>query len=252
MNERQAHILGSVIEEFTLSAIPVGSRVIVEKYVKDVSPATIRNDMAQLEKDGFLYQPHVSSGRIPTDKGYRYFIESIMEDRDLSREETIEVRKELLQLKAKNARLARTTAKLLSMMSGHMAFSGLVDKDEYYEFGLKHLLEGRENDDLDDMCRLVEVLDTIDERVEAILHKVRDGETKIFVGRENPIREMRGYSMIVSPFRNGDGERGVIALIGPKRMPYARNKSLVEFLKKLIQSSKVWIIVGSFGTIVLR
>ena len=70
MNTRQQKILASVIEEYTNSAVPVGSKILVEKYGFEVSSATMRNDMASLEEEGFLHQPHISSGRIPTDKGY--------------------------------------------------------------------------------------------------------------------------------------------------------------------------------------
>jgi len=81
MNPRQEKILSAVIEEYTQTAIPVGSSILAQKYKFKVSPATIRNDMTALEEDGYLYQPHISAGRIPTDKGYRYFVEEVMKDK---------------------------------------------------------------------------------------------------------------------------------------------------------------------------
>ena len=80
MNSRQQKILSAIIEEYTKTAIPAGSQILVDHYDFKVSPATIRNDMTKLEKEGYLYQPHISAGRIPTDKGYRYFVEEIMRD----------------------------------------------------------------------------------------------------------------------------------------------------------------------------
>lgn len=251
MNERQAKIIAAVVEEYTRTAEPVGSHIIAKKYVSDVSPATIRNDMSFLEDEGYLYQPHVSSGRIPTDKGYRLFIESFMRGRELSREDQAEIQKEILQLRAKNARMAKTMAKLLSALSGNMAVGGMVEKDEYYEFGMRHLIEDREHDDLDEMCRLVEVLDSIDEHVRSLLDKVAEGETRIFVGAENPIRQMRGYSMVISRFR-ADDDSGFIGIIGPKRMSYARNKSLLECVQKWANQKKdtaIFVLVGSTVTL---
>jgi len=246
MNDRQQTILAAVVQEYTKTGLPVGSQVIAQKYVSDVSSATIRNDMTALEDEEFLHQPHISSGRIPTDKGYRYFVESAMEDRELSVKEQRELQKELLQLKAKNVRMARTTAKLLSALSGNVAVSGSVDKDEFYEFGLRKLLEDTEsNKNLDDACRLAEALEYIDERVDSLLLEMKDGETKIFIGEENPIQEISGYSMVVSPYKSKDGDRGMIALIGPKRMEYAKNKSLIEYVKKFLGGVGVIFIVVS-------
>lgn len=84
MEERQEKILAAVVEEYTATAVAVGSKILSDKYFQDLSSATIRNDMAELEKVGFLYQPHTSAGRIPTDKGYRYFVEEIMAEQELS------------------------------------------------------------------------------------------------------------------------------------------------------------------------
>jgi len=250
MNERQAKILASVVQEYTKTGLPVGSQVIVKKYLPAVSPATVRSNMTSLEEEGLLYQTHISSGRIPTDKGYRFFVESLMEDKELSRNEQNELQSELLKLRAKNVRMARTMAKLLSAMSGQIAMTGNIDQDEYYEFGLRNILESNSNEELDEVCRLVEVLDTIDEKIDTILKCMKDGETKIFIGKENPIREMSGYSMVVSPFRNKEGERGMIALIGPKRMEYAKNKSLIDFVKKFFSSPVVLIVIAGNGGVI--
>lgn len=243
MNQRQEKILAAIIEEYTHSAVPVGSQILVEKYQFNVSPATIRNDMMALEKEGLLHQPHISSGRIPTDKGYRYFVEQIMSDKELSREEQQKLQKEFLKLKAQNTRLTKTTAKLLSHLSGNLAISGVIDTDEFAEFGIRELMDQPEFQELDEMCRLVEVLDYVDEKFDTIMKTVREGETRIFIGKENPIDEISNCSMIVSPYKLKNGEKGILALIGPKRMKYAKNKSLIEYMKKLLGSSMVLFIV---------
>ncbi len=72
-----------------------------------------------------------------------------------------------------------------------------------------------------------------------------DDEIKIFIGKENPIKEISNCSMIVSPYQTKEGERGILAIIGPKRMQYAKNKSLINYVRKLLGSSMVFLIVLS-------
>jgi heat-inducible transcriptional repressor len=166
-----------------------------------------------------------------------------MRNEELSREEQLRLKQELLMHKAREARFAKTTAKLLSHFSGTLAVSGVPEKEELYDFGMKELLENPEFRELDELCRLVEVLDFIDEKFDLVMRTMRDDETRIFIGEENPIREISNCSMMVTPYRNKEGERGILAIIGPKRMQYAKNKSLLEYVKKLLGSSLVVLII---------
>ena len=235
MNKRDKKILALVIEEYTNSAVPVGSKILAEKYKLDLSPATIRTVMSKLEREKYLYQPHISSGRIPTDKAYRFFVEKIMGEQELSLADQKKLQAEVLKLKAQNKRISRTTAKLLSSFSGSLAISG--SEKEFFDFGMSELLENPEFKNIDEFCRIVEALDYIDENIDSILSKMKDGETKIFIGKENPIKEISNCSMVVSPYTTKNGERGVLAIVGPKRMKYAKNKSLLDYVRSLLGSS---------------
>jgi len=97
LTERRSRILRLVIEEYVDSAVPVGSEAIVRKYRLPVSSATIRNEMARLEEDGYVTHPHTSAGRVPSDKGYRYYIEDLMEERELTQEEKETIRHQFHQ-----------------------------------------------------------------------------------------------------------------------------------------------------------
>lgn len=242
MNDRQEHVLAAIVEEYTKTATPVGSQILIEHYGFPVSSATLRNDMLALEKAGYLYQPHTSAGRIPTDEGFRFYVEEIMPDEALSVAEQKRLQKELLMLRAKHARLGRSTAKLLSALSGNLAVTGLADRNELYEFGMKELIENPEFRDLDELCRLVEALDSLDDRFDSILRELGTDETRIFIGKENPIAEISNCSMMVAPYESDEGQ-GILAIIGPKRMKYAKNKSLLEHMKKLLGSSLVVAII---------
>ena len=83
-DERRLKVLRAIVTDFVASHEPVGSKAIVEKYQLGVSSATIRNDMAVLEAEGYITQPHTSSGRVPTEKGYREFVDNIEHIKPLS------------------------------------------------------------------------------------------------------------------------------------------------------------------------
>ncbi|MEN8252399.1 MAG: hypothetical protein ABFQ53_02365 [Patescibacteria group bacterium] len=242
MNDRQMQILVAVIEEYTKTGLPVGSGVLVDKYGFEVSPATLRSDMANLEEEKLLHQPHTSAGRIPTDKGYRYFVEEIMPEREMSIKEQQVMQKELLQLRAQNSRLTRTTAKLLSTLSGYVAISGVPEKNDFSECGLRSLLSDVDTGNMDEICALAESLDYIDERCDELMLELEDGETKIFIGEENPISKTKNYSMVVSQYEQ-DGEKGIVALIGPKNMEYEKNKSMIDYVKKMLGGMSVIIFI---------
>jgi heat-inducible transcriptional repressor len=145
-------------------------------------------------------------------------------------------------MKAKQARLGRSTTKLLSALSGNLVVSGLIDQEESYDFGMKELMEKPEFQEIDELCRIVETLDSLDEKLDSIMIKLKDGKTHIFIGKENPIKEISNCSMVVTPFESSEG-KGILAIIGPKRMDYAKNKSLIEYMKKLLNSSNAHMIV---------
>ena len=77
LDERKLAVLRAIVEDYVSTTEPVGSKSLVDRHGLDVSPATIRNDMAVLEEQGFIAQPHTSAGRIPTDKGYRLFVDRL-------------------------------------------------------------------------------------------------------------------------------------------------------------------------------
>src|SRR5262245_410610 len=95
LNEREASILSAVVDLYVKTAEPVGSRAIAQKFSLGLSPATIRNTMQDLEERGFLSQPHTSAGRIPTDLGYRYFVDRLLRPVPLTARESDVIRREV-------------------------------------------------------------------------------------------------------------------------------------------------------------
>ena len=92
LDERKRKILQSIIRDYVETAEPVGSRAVVRKHDLKISAATVRNEMADLEEMGYLEQPHTSAGRIPSERGFRYYVDCMMENENLSEEQMEELR----------------------------------------------------------------------------------------------------------------------------------------------------------------
>jgi len=236
MNVRQQKILETVIREYVDTAQPVSSGVLVEKYKLGVSPATIRAEMKKLEKEGYLYQLHTSAGRIPADKGYRFFINSLMESRKkLTPREQEALRQNLLANK-EDSHLMPKIAGLLADMSSNLAISGLLeDEPEVYKAGMGRLLRELELESAEHFSRITRVFDYLDRNIEELFDIVQDETFGVYIGEENPIKQMRGLSMIISGQRLKSGNRGLIAILGPRRMRYDRNIALIEYIRDLLE-----------------
>jgi len=147
LNEREKAILRNVIHQFILTANPVGSRNIARKYDLGLSPATIRNIMADLEETGFLGHPHTSAGRIPTDKGYRLYVDSLMEITDLAFEQKKQIQNRLYQDSADTEDLLRISSMILSDITNQLACvtfpkfeSAILEKIQIVQLSSKRVL----------------------------------------------------------------------------------------------------------------
>jgi heat-inducible transcriptional repressor len=124
LNERRRLILSALVEEYIHSAQPVASKRLVDRYKVGASPATVRNDLAHLEETGYVYQPHVSAGRIPTDSGYRAFVDDIAErgaPLTLTAEEVAAVHSCYFSLERQLSDLMRETSALLTQLTSYVA-----------------------------------------------------------------------------------------------------------------------------------
>lgn len=121
LNDREKLILRSIIQQFILTASPVGSRNITKRYNLEVSPATVRNIMSDLEDSGFINHPHTSAGRVPTDKGYRYYVDSLMELQRIKGAEKGMISKSLEASLSETDDLLRMVSKLLSTITNQIA-----------------------------------------------------------------------------------------------------------------------------------
>ncbi len=136
LTERQQKILKVVVAEHVATAQPVSSEAVAKKLHLAVSPATIRNEMAELEEGGFLHHPHTSAGRLPTEKGYRYFVESLLEERELAFDTQLSIRRRFSGLEFLPDDWMDMAAEELALASRNAA---LVSAPRAPESRLKHL-----------------------------------------------------------------------------------------------------------------
>ncbi|MBT0665031.1 heat-inducible transcription repressor HrcA [Geobacter pelophilus] len=332
LNDRSKQILEAIIEDYILTAEPVGSRTITRRHPLDLSPATVRNVMSDLEEMGYLTSPHTSAGRVPTDKAYRLYVDSLLAVRRVSRNEREEIRRRCSIDGRDIGSVLRDTSRILSSVSHYMGvvvaprftaavlqqiefvkLSGnrilvilvsqtgsvqnkIIESDElvnpadlermnnYLNGMLQGLtisqvksrlilemqdektrydrlmsqaialsqktmgdsdseifLEGQTNimelPEFADIGKMKEMFRTFEEKnhLVGLLDRCMDAEGfNIFIGAESRLSQMAGISVITSTYRTGRNSLGVLGVIGPTRMGYAKVIPVVDYTAKLV------------------
>lgn len=236
LTQRQEGILFAIIEEYAEVATPVGSVTLAKLF--NVSSATIRAEMARLEEYGYIAQPHTSAGRVPTDAGYRYYVNVLSE-----RPEEVETHGKLHSGAEDEKPLERgqrvLEVRISSQTRADFAIRGAVDSlveltgnlglatigDQLYISGISRLFTQPEFLDSQRVQAVAELLDNL----EPWLREAAPGQPlNIFIGKENPIGKTSGVSLIISRFRSPYSDRSYIGVLGPTRQNYAKVMSLVR------------------------
>ncbi len=228
MNDRQTHILAAVIRHYIETAQPVSSKCIVENFAFNVSPATVRNDMAALEDAGFLRQPHTSSGRIPTEEGYRYYLELLHRPARIKKRhaQLIQAR----EVEDKKDRM-REVAKALVKLSGETAMATMGQDWRYYT-GFSELFNKPDFNDVSELRDLSAVVDRFDEVMRGYFKEAKS-DMNIWIGSENPFSQKMATVMVKYTLPNG--MTGMVGLTGPLRMDYQKNMRLLAETKRLLE-----------------
>ena len=225
MNARQEKLFKNIIIEHLLSAKAVGSKFLVDKYSMDVSPATIRNDMAELEWQGLISRPHTSAGRVPTQKGYEYYVRNYLQANAVASRD-----KELLDMLSHEIRtkepeiVVKNIAKKIAELSNSATIVAFSKNDLFYT-GLANLFSQPEFSNFDVVCNISDVIDHLDDVIGSIFDDIED--TQIKIGQNNCFSDK--CSSIIT--RSGDKLFGIF---GPMRMDYEKNLALVNYARGLI------------------
>lgn len=230
MNQRQIDILGLVLKEYINSGVPVASETLVDKYKLDFSSATVRNEMTKLEDEEYLFQPHTSAGRVPSDKGYRFYVDYLMKSKGLSKKEEARLKEKVFDDQENSERLIHNLARTMAELSNTLVISGIISAKNFYEqVGITNLLGQFEFEKIEDIQHTLSDLEYLDKNIWE-LTELLNGHIKIYIGEENPLRPIKKYSTIISSYELPNDEQGFLALVGPKRMNYEKNISLIDYI----------------------
>ena len=301
LDERKVKILDAVIRNYLATGEPVGSRTISKYTDLNLSSATIRNEMADLEELGYIVQPHTSAGRIPSDKGYRFYVDHLMQEKDWEVKEMKdfviektqkmdEVLKKVAKMLANNTNYATivsaptysgnkvkfmqldnetllklnillntalnglslqeinlgTISKLKEQAGVHSeivshvldALGQTLSENEdlqIYTSGATNILKYPELSDSESAAGLLSTFEEKDELVNLVTESLSEGESKgneiqVYIGNEAPVQTMKDCSVVTATYDLGEGVKGTIGIVGPKRMDY---ENVVDNLKNL-------------------
>lgn len=234
MTERQVQILNAIIEQYAEIASPVGSVTLAKLF--GVSSATVRSEMARLEQLGLIMQPHTSAGRIPTDKGYRMYVNQLTDDTYRPtlpaferNSRAIEARVSSYQGQTDRAirsavdSLVELTRNLgIATIDGQLYMSGignLFSQPEFMHGGNASQAVARLLDNLDPWLREAAPAEPLN----------------VYIGEENPIGKSSGASLIICKFRSPYSDKSYIGVLGPTRQSYARTIRLVRQAAKTLE-----------------
>ena len=230
MTPRQEKILAAIVEQYAEVAGPVGSSLLAKVF--DVSSATVRSEMAELEHMGYIKQPHTSAGRVPTDKGYRFYVNHIPE---------LDKKPQPRAERALAARVAggglpeqtiRNTVDTLVELTHNLGLATIGD--QLYMSGLSNLFGQPEFIHPGQVQQVASLLDNL----EPWLYEAAPNEPlSVYIGSENPIGRAAGCSLIISRFRSPFSDRSYIGTLGPTRQSYREVMSLVGRAGKALEAT---------------
>ncbi len=229
--QRQKSILDAVIREHIRTARPVASQDIRSGY-RHISSATIRSEMLRLDEEGYLEQPHTSAGRVPTDEGYRSFVDRLTERAELAERERERIRAVFSARNNDEEVFVRALGAAVLELTGSFVAAGIFDDEAFYDLGFSELLaepEFREAAYRESFGRLI---DELHQHHETIADYLDGKPSRVFIGRENPMREARHYAMMVASWRHPRGFSGFLTILGPRRMDYRKNLGIMRCLEE--------------------
>ena len=232
ITERQRQILCQIIEEYAETASPVGSVIMAKLF--GVSSATIRAEMARLEALGLIAQPHTSAGRVPTDAGYRYYVNNLDGNNEDANYPALQRSTHVLDVRASSGSRADATIRgavdALVELTGNLGLATIGD--QLYLAGISRLFNQPEFMDTRRVQAVAKLLDNL----EPWLREAAPGEAlNIFIGHENPIGKNSEVSLIISKFRSPFSDRSYIGVLGPTRQNYSKVMALVRHAGNMLE-----------------
>ena len=210
-----------MVSEHIRLAEPIGSRLLMERAGLNVSSATIRNELAELEAQGYIFQPHTSAGRVPTAKGYEYYITNIIKVKKLTnaeQEQLVYLKKDLF-----SEENLKALAKFLRDAVNETVIIAF-DKNSYYYTGIANLFSKPEFADQNVLHSISSIIDHLDEALFTYYETI--DEKKVLIGAASPFGV--ATAAIIKPFKTKN-QKVVVTVLGPMRMDYSHVLSIIDY-----------------------
>lgn len=232
ITDRQKDILEKLIGEYIKLAWPISSDFLKKECHLSISPATIRLDLADLTRAGFLEKHYISGGRIPTDRGWRFFVDNLFEKDDFAKngEKILKEFEEIFKEVNDIFHFSQEIAKRLASFSANL---GLVYSQElgvFWKEGWEKIVKIPEFQNLDYLKKFTELVNDLERNIEKFDFFEKGEKIKVYIGKESPFKEKK-FGIVAGKSL----ERTTFVILGPKRMDYNRNIGLINYLIKKIE-----------------
>ncbi len=240
LTQRQIDILRSIVEEYIETASPVGSETLEKKHNLSASPATIRNEMVQLTKLGYLQKPHTSSGRSPTPVGMKFYVRQLMKEKELSVAEEVAVKENLWDYREKDQQFLKHLTKSLAEKTKALAVVTTDDGDMYCS-GYANILDMPEFFDIDITKHLLGIIDQSEYLNNLLANVIGDEDIHILMGEELGPQLPDAYGFVFTHYKTPLHSGGDIGVLGPVRLNYTQVVPMVRYFGELIEEiAKGW------------
>jgi len=229
---RKRAVLAATINRYIKDAMPVASEDLAKDF--GLSSATIRNIFKELEEDGYLKHPYTSGGKIPTNKGYRYYVDFLLSQMGLLEDEKVRMGKELRMAVKKLEDILERTSDLLCTVTHYASIVSSLDQNEtlYYK-GLSFILEQPEFQDSGRIRLLIKTIED-KERLLNIINRDFKEKVKVYIGDELECPAIEDCSLVVSSYSLRKKPSGKIAVLGPKRMEYTHIIPALDYMSDIL------------------
>jgi len=229
---RRKAVLAATINKYIKEAIPVSSEDMAGEF--DLSSATIRNVFADLEEGGYLTHPYTSGGRIPTKKGYRYYVDFLVSQMELLGEEKERILNEYRkEIKLLDEALDKTS-EIISLVTHYAGIVSFIEwDDKFFYKGISQILNHPEFQDFTKIRMLFKFIEDRKQLLSIINRDFHDS-VKVYIGEELDCPEMQGCSLVVSRYRIRNKPLGRIAVLGPMRMEYNHIIPALEYISEAL------------------
>ncbi|MCL4390022.1 MAG: hypothetical protein M1484_01780 [Patescibacteria group bacterium] len=234
LTNRQIKILKNVVEEYIETAKPVGSDTLDKKFNLGVSPATLRNEMAELTRLGYLSQPHTSAGRSPTPKGLKYYVTKLMQPKNMSVTDEVKIKEKVWDHRSEFEKTLRDATRELAQATKSLALSTNDTGDVYYA-GTANILSMPEFFDIDLTRNVLALLDNF-----AFLNKIferatGEGDIYVMLGDDLGYDYLSPCGLVFTRFGRGKKHQGTIGVMGPYRLNYPSLIPTVQYFGSLLE-----------------